>query len=87
MGENGEGVDPNDVGELVDEERKLREAAHGQQTLENQGSPGMRRGREVRPDGIDGLPLLQREGIQGLGERVSTLCTDERSGNYAPAGA
>jgi len=41
MGENGEWVDPDDVGELVDEERELRKAAHRQQALENQGSPGM----------------------------------------------
>jgi len=74
VGENGEGVDPNNVGELVDEERELREAAHRQQTLENQGSPGMGRGGEVCPDGIDGLPFLKRESIQSLGGCASTLC-------------
>lgn len=41
MGENGKGIDTDDVGELVGEERKLRETAHGQQTLENQGTPWM----------------------------------------------
>jgi len=41
MGEDGEGVDPDDVGELVDEQRELREATHGQQTLEDQGAPRM----------------------------------------------
>ena len=39
--EDGEGVDADDVGELVNEERELREAAHCQQSLENQGTPGV----------------------------------------------
>ena len=29
VGKDGEGVDPNNVGELVGEERELREATHG----------------------------------------------------------
>lgn len=41
VGENGEGIDPDNVGELVDEERELREAAHCQQALKNQGPPGV----------------------------------------------
>lgn len=41
MGKNGKGIDSDNVGELVDEEGKLREAAHGQETLENQSSPRM----------------------------------------------
>jgi hypothetical protein len=43
MRKDGEGVDTNDVGELVGEERKLGEAAHGQQTLEYQSTARMRR--------------------------------------------
>ena len=35
VGKEGEGIDPNDVGELVGEERELGETAHGQETLEN----------------------------------------------------
>ena len=41
VGENREGVYSNDIGELVDEQRELRETAHGQQTLEDQGTPRM----------------------------------------------
>lgn len=63
VGKNREGVNPNDVGELVGEERQLRETAHGQQTLEDQGTPGMGRSGEICPDGVYSLSLLQRESI------------------------
>lgn len=65
-GEDGEGVDANELTELFGEEGELREAAHRKDASEDELSSGVRRGGKAGPDRVDRLTLLHRKGIQGL---------------------
>lgn len=65
-GENGEGVDADELAELFGEEGELREAAHGKDAPEDEFSSGVRRGGEAGPDRVDRFTLLHGKRIQGL---------------------
>jgi hypothetical protein len=65
-GEDSERVYANEMGKLLGEKRKLGEATHGEETLENESTTGMRRRGKVGPDGVDGLPFFKRQGIERL---------------------
>lgn len=64
--ENNEGVDSDEVAELLCEEGELGEAAHSEYTLEDKLSPWVGGRGKVGPYGIDDLSFLLWEGVEGL---------------------
>ena len=68
--EDGEGVYPDQMRELLGEEGELGEAAHGEQAVEDEGPARVGRGREVGPDGADGDTVLDGEGVECLEDKI-----------------
>lgn len=65
-GQDGKGIDADELAELFGEEGELREAAHCKDAPEDKLSPGVWRGGKAGPDRIDRFAFLYRKGIQGL---------------------
>jgi hypothetical protein len=85
--ENDEGVDANQVGQLLCQKRQLRETAHGQQAMEDEGPSAVRRRREIGPYAVDRLPLLNWKRVQGLQDKEQSemFGPGRETYRYAPA--
>ena len=63
---DSKGIDTDHLVKLICQERELGEAAHGEETLEDECAAGVGRRREVGPYDRDGLALGDGKGVQSL---------------------
>lgn len=68
--EDDKRVDTDDIAELLGEEGKLGEAAHGEYAAENEFTTAMGRRGEIRPNVVDGFAFGEWEGVETL-ERIT----------------